>query len=92
MSDEPSGGRECNERKRQRDDRCHDLYLQVCPHPVSGPLKSAVELLEPDLRIECGACVRNCSEGALTVKPGVGCAALMLKSWITRSPATCAHC
>ena len=23
---------------------------------------------------------------------GLGCAALILKSWITRSPATCEHC
>jgi len=65
------------------------VCLMVCPHPVFGPLKGAVEILEPDLCIECGACVRNCSEGALSVQPGVGCAAAIVKSWITRSAPDC---
>ena len=65
------------------------MCLKVCPQPVFGPLKGAVEILEPDLCIECGACVMNCSEDALSVRPGVGCAALILKSWITRSDPAC---
>jgi NAD-dependent dihydropyrimidine dehydrogenase PreA subunit len=65
------------------------MCLKVCPHPVFGPLKGAVEILEPDLCIECGACVRNCSEGALRVNPGVGCAAAILRGWITRSEPAC---
>jgi len=65
------------------------MCMKVCPHPVFGPLKGAVEILEPDLCIECGACVLNCSEDALKVHPGVGCAAAILKSWITRSDTAC---
>jgi ferredoxin len=65
------------------------LCVRVCPHPVFKPLKGSVEILEPDLCMECGACVRNCSEGALSVQPGVGCAALILKSWLTRSSSSC---
>ena len=65
------------------------LCLRVCPHPVFGPLKGSVEILEPDLCMECGACVRNCSEDALSVHPGVGCAAAILKSLLTRSSSPC---
>jgi len=65
------------------------MCIKVCPHPVFGPLKGSVEILEPDLCIECGACVMNCSERALSVHPGVGCAAAILKSWITRSDSAC---
>jgi len=65
------------------------MCITVCPHPVFGPLKGSVEILEADLCIECGACVMNCPEGALSVHPGVGCAAAILKSWITRSDRAC---
>ncbi len=61
--------------------------VEVCPHPVFGPVKGSVEILDRDLCIECGACVKNCSEDALSVNPGVGCAVLILKGWITRSRA-----
>ena len=61
------------------------LCLQVCPHPVFGHANGSVEILDPDLCMECGACVINCSEGALSVHPGVGCATVILRSWIARS-------
>ena len=65
------------------------LYcLKVCPHPVFGPLRGSVEILEPDLCLE-SACVRNCSEGTLSVDPGVGFAAAILKGWLTRSSPSC---
>ena len=35
--------------------------------------------------MECGACVLNCSEGAPSLHPGVGCAAAILESWVTGS-------
>ena len=71
--------------------RCNGCLrcLEVCPHPVFGPVKGSVEILEPDLCMECGACVRNCSEGALSVHPGVGCAAAILGSWLGRSSPAC---
>ncbi len=59
--------------------------VRVCPHPVFTPLKGAVEIRDADLCMECGACVLNCSEDALSVHPGVGCAAAILKSWVTGS-------
>ncbi len=65
------------------------MCMTVCPHPVFGALKRVVEIREPDLCIECGACVMNCPEDALTVHPGVGCAAAILKGWLTRSNPSC---
>ena len=65
------------------------LCLKVCPHPVFGHSNGMVEILEPDLCMECGACVINCSEGALGVHPGVGCAVAILRGWLTRSKSRC---
>lgn len=65
--------------------------IEVCPHAVfEGPAKEAVEIVRRDACMECGACVLNCSEGALTVHPGVGCAVAILRSWMTRSEPGCA--
>ena len=65
------------------------ICIKVCPHPVFAPLKRMVEIREPDLCIECGACALNCPEDALSVNPGVGCAAAILKGWVTRSKPDC---
>jgi NAD-dependent dihydropyrimidine dehydrogenase PreA subunit len=71
--------------------RCNGcrMCLKICPHAVFGAASREVEILEPDRCMECGACVLNCSEGALTVNPGVGCAAAILLGWITRSRPSC---
>ena len=65
------------------------VCLDVCPHPVFGVADRIVEIREPDLCIECGACVLNCAEGALSVRPGVGCAAAILVGWFRRSKPDC---
>ena len=65
------------------------MCLKVCPHPVFERRKRAVVIRKPDLCIECGACTLNCPEGALSVNPGVGCAAAILKGWVTRSKPNC---
>jgi len=65
------------------------MCMRVCPHPVFAPVEGAVRLRDPDACMECGACVKNCPEGALSVHPGVGCAFAILKGWITRSEAAC---
>jgi NAD-dependent dihydropyrimidine dehydrogenase PreA subunit len=71
--------------------RCNGcrVCMKVCPHPVFGRSTDKVEIIVPDLCIECGACVLNCPEGALSVNPGVGCATAILKSWFTRSAPSC---
>ena len=65
------------------------MCMKVCPHLVFGPSNRKVEIRDPDLCMECGACVMNCAEGALSVHPGVGCAAAILVGWITRSKPRC---
>jgi NAD-dependent dihydropyrimidine dehydrogenase PreA subunit len=65
------------------------MCMNVCPHPVFGATKGAVEILEPDACMECGACVMNCPEGALSVRPGVGCAFAILMGWLRRSKPVC---
>lgn len=66
------------------------ICIHVCPHAVFMPAGKAVEILDGDACMECGACVLNCSEGALSVNPGVGCALAILRSWLTRSEGGCA--
>ena len=56
----------------------------VCPHGVfemSGKGKK-VQLVDRDGCMECGACALNCPTEAITVTPGVGCAAYIIQSWI----------
>jgi len=65
------------------------MCIQVCPHPVFEPCNRAVRIRERDACIECGACVLNCAEGALSVRPGVGCASAILRGWLTRSKPNC---
>ncbi len=55
---------------------------QVCPHNVFEINAKKAHLVDRDACMECGACVLNCREGALSVTPGVGCAAFIIKSWI----------
>ena len=55
---------------------------QVCPHNVFEITNKKAQLIDRDACMECGACVINCKDGALSVTPGVGCAAYIIKSWI----------
>ena len=65
------------------------VCMDVCPHPVFGAVKAAVEILDADACMEGGACVLNCSEGALSVSPGVGCATAILVGWILSKKPGC---
>jgi ferredoxin len=71
--------------------KCNDckMCMKVCPHAVFRISNGAVEIHEPDMCMECGACAVNCPEDALSLRPGVGCAAAILKGWITRSKPSC---
>jgi len=55
---------------------------QVCPHGVFEIDAKKAHLVDQDGCMECGACVINCREGAISVTPGVGCAEYIIKSWI----------
>ncbi|MFH1138895.1 MAG: mercury methylation ferredoxin HgcB [Pseudomonadota bacterium] len=54
----------------------------VCPHGVLALEERKVRVRDADGCIECGACALNCATGALTVTPGVGCAAYIIQTWL----------
>jgi ferredoxin len=65
------------------------MCMAVCPHGVFEMADGRARIVDRDACIECGACVRNCAAGALSVDPGVGCAAAVIKGWLTGTEPTC---
>lgn len=63
--------------------------LEVCPHNVFRMNNCKSTIVHRDSCIECGACVKNCPFNALDVQPGVGCAAAIIKGWLTGTEPTC---
>lgn len=63
----------------------------VCPHGVfrveGKPLRATI--VDRDGCIECGACAVNCPADAVSVTPGVGCAAYIIASWLGRCSKGC---
>ena len=47
----------------------------VCPHGVFAIDGRRARIADRDACMECGACARNCPADAISVRPGVGCAA-----------------
>jgi len=62
---------------------------EVCPRAVFSIEHKKARILDKDLCIECGACALNCPAGALQVDAGTGCAAAIIKSWITGGEPVC---
>lgn len=60
---------------------CGECTL-VCPHGVLEMNGRKVIVADGGACMECGACALNCAPAALTVNPGVGCAAYIIQSWI----------
>ncbi len=62
----------------------------VCPHGVFeiGADKRAF-LADRGACMECGACALNCTPGAITVTPGVGCASAIIHGWLTGTEPSC---
>jgi len=58
------------------------------PSGVNKEMKKA-RITDKDLCMECGACVKNCPAGAISVNAGVGCAAAIIYSWVTGKEPTC---
>ncbi len=63
--------------------------IEVCPHGVFVMTNGKSDIAQKDSCIECGACVKNCPFNALEVKPGVGCAAAIIKGWLTGTEPSC---
>ncbi|MBN2340771.1 MAG: 4Fe-4S binding protein [Deltaproteobacteria bacterium] len=66
--------------------------LQVCPHQVFIIRNKKAIIARKDGCMECGACQRNCEQGAITVQTGVGCAAAIINSVFSKSNTACCDC
>lgn len=52
--------------------------VEVCPHGVFEMVAKVAKVTSRDTCMECGACRMNCSEDAIQVSSGVGCAAAVI--------------
>lgn len=68
------------------------ICLTVCPRRVFQRFNGKVEIAVRDACIECGACQRNCPQGAVTVKAGVGCASALINQMLGRNKVCCDVC
>ncbi len=60
------------------------MCLLVCPHAVLSMTNGQALIENRDACMECGACAQNCPTEAVTVNPGVGCAAAIINSTLSR--------
>ena len=62
---------------------------EVCPHGVFDFADKKARIAQKDSCTECGACALNCPVGAIEVNAGVGCAAAIIKGWLTGGEPAC---
>jgi NAD-dependent dihydropyrimidine dehydrogenase PreA subunit len=65
------------------------MCTQVCPHAVFRMESGKAAVSRRDACMECGACALNCPAGALSVNPGVGCAAAIIAGFLTGTEPNC---
>ncbi len=65
------------------------MCVNVCPHCVFELRDGKAKITDLDACMECGACFKNCAFSAISVSPGVGCAAAIIKGMLTGSEPTC---
>lgn len=56
--------------------------VTVCPHRIFMLTEHNAEISDRNACIECGACAKNCPAHAISVNPGVGCAAEIIARWV----------
>lgn len=56
------------------------MCVNVCPHHVFIIVERKAMVISKDNCMECGACMMNCSAGAISVQKGVGCAYAIISS------------
>jgi len=61
----------------------------VCPHGVFAMNNGKSAIKDRDSCMECGACMKNCVPGAISVRPGVGCASAIILSALTGKEIAC---
>ncbi len=64
----------------------------VCPHSVFSVGNPKASIVDRDGCMECGACAANCPAAAISVTPGVGCAAYIIQTWIKGKDAISTCC
>jgi len=64
------------------------ICVDVCPHRVIQIIDNKARISK-DRCMECGACALNCPADAIEVNAGVGCAAAIIKGWLTGSEPSC---
>ena len=65
------------------------MCVSVCPHGVFKLDNGKAKIIDLGSCMECGACAKNCAFAAISVSPGVGCAAAIIKGMLTRSEPSC---
>ena len=58
------------------------ICTMVCPHGIFALADGKAQVVDKDDCMECGACATNCPTQAVSVSPGVGCAAYIIQTWI----------
>lgn len=73
-------------------DKCTGCRLctLVCPHGVFTIADDRrADIVDLDGCMECGACATNCAWGAISLTPGVGCAAAIIHGWLHNTEPSC---
>lgn len=65
------------------------MCINVCPHSVFEFDCGKTKIRDINSCMECGACTKNCAFSAISVSPGVGCAAAIIKGMLTGSEPSC---
>jgi NAD-dependent dihydropyrimidine dehydrogenase PreA subunit len=65
------------------------MCVKVCPHAVFEMVEKKANIVDRDFCMECGACAMNCSEDAISVRAGVGCAAGIIQGILRNTEPTC---
>lgn len=65
------------------------MCITVCPHEVFEFREKKAYIKNKDQCMECGACEKNCPEGAINVRSGVGCAAGIINGILRGTEPTC---
>ena len=65
------------------------MCIMVCPHEVFQLKEKKAFIINKDKCMECGACEKNCPEGAISVRSGVGCAAGVINGLLRGTEPSC---
>jgi NAD-dependent dihydropyrimidine dehydrogenase PreA subunit len=65
------------------------MCANVCPRAVWELEERRAVIKDRDACIECGACARNCADGAISVRSGVGCANAIITSYFSKDKGAC---